>query len=253
MPFHNPSFIDLAVDVANNNLENGSLKQLQKYLHNHEQTATEADLGYCLFMVDPAQLIYTSDLFTRQTGLEVNTGQTLPLENWLQTWPECFNLHQPKELQYYLDKLKPTSNKEREKHLVLLYTDAKLKVHMEEKIKPMALPASTKSNIYWCWKRSLPHLEAPFSYTLNLVQDTQVIEKLYHCPPLFEHPKLKTLSPAERKVMHLLLHTDNSRTIAEKLHMSPETVKSHRRHIIGKTGFDSTDALVAVIKRDMGI
>lgn len=253
MPFQNHGIVQLAAEVAHDPANTASLKQFQKNLHIYELSANEAETGFCLFMAQPALLLYTSEWFTRQTGLEVDTGHTLSLELWLHTLPASFHLEQAKQMQTYLGKLQPGKPHEAETYLVLDYTHTRLQLHMEDTIKVLPLPHAAKTQVYWCWQRSLPHTEPPFSYTINLVSDNKVLEKLYHCPPLFEHSLLKTLTPVERKVLVELLNTDNSRTIAQRLNMSAETVKSHRRHIIGKTGYESTDGLVAVLKRDLGL
>ena len=60
-------------------------------------------------------------------------------------------------------------------------------------------------------------------------------------------------SPTERKVLSLSMQNMNIESTATQLHMSPETVRSHRKHIIVKTGFQTIGALVAVLKKDMGM
>jgi len=47
---------------------------------------------------------------------------------------------------------------------------------------------------------------------------------------------VQRLTPREQEVLNLILTGQSNRQIAERLFLSPETVKTHVRHILAKTG-----------------
>lgn len=53
-----------------------------------------------------------------------------------------------------------------------------------------------------------------------------------------------TLSAREKEVLELIMIGLTNPQIAEKLCISPETVKSHRKHILKKTGSKNTASLI---------
>jgi DNA-binding CsgD family transcriptional regulator len=53
-----------------------------------------------------------------------------------------------------------------------------------------------------------------------------------------------TLSSREKEVLELIMIGLTNPQVAHKLCISPETVKSHRRHILKKTGSKNTASLV---------
>jgi len=61
---------------------------------------------------------------------------------------------------------------------------------------------------------------------------------------LLEHPRAETaldrLTPREREVLALMAEGLTDRGIAERLYLSPNTVETHIRHIIGKLGLPAT-------------
>ncbi|MFC1813915.1 response regulator [Thermodesulfobacteriota bacterium] len=54
----------------------------------------------------------------------------------------------------------------------------------------------------------------------------------------------RTLTPREQEVMRLLAEGLSSKSIAEKLYISPKTVENHRANIMNKLGLHSTIELV---------
>ena len=59
--------------------------------------------------------------------------------------------------------------------------------------------------------------------------------------------KLSVLTPREREAMALLLHGLTSKQIAERMHVSPNTVKAFLRLIMLKMEVSSRSAIVAKI------
>lgn len=56
------------------------------------------------------------------------------------------------------------------------------------------------------------------------------------------------ISNRERDVIRLLVLNNSSKTIAEKLNISPNTVDTHRRNILKKLNISSTGELVGILK-----
>lgn len=67
----------------------------------------------------------------------------------------------------------------------------------------------------------------------------EVSAALASSPPVGRYPGLADpgkLTAREREVLELILAGQSNREIAEGLVLSPETVKTHVRHILAKTG-----------------
>lgn len=90
----------------------------------------------------------------------------------------------------------------------------------------------------------------PFGKTLNLnieieVEDTTVVMKLIQSNSRkAEQLNTQKLSKREIEIVGLLMQGFASEEIAEKLFICFETVKSHRKHILEKTGAKNTAALI---------
>lgn len=81
--------------------------------------------------------------------------------------------------------------------------------------------------------------------------------KTHYTPAILEHllkeyrqtkrreEQLKVLSPRETEILQLIMAEYNSREIAERLHISKQTVDTHRANIMEKTG---ARTLVGLIK-----
>ncbi len=59
-----------------------------------------------------------------------------------------------------------------------------------------------------------------------------------------EKPGIKTLTPSERRVLHLIGEYKTSREIAEELFISPRTVETHRTNISQKLNLSGSHALI---------
>jgi len=60
------------------------------------------------------------------------------------------------------------------------------------------------------------------------------------------------LSPREREVLLLLVEGLSNKQIAERLNISPITVKSHMRHIMDKLdASDRTEAAVKAVRQNL--
>lgn len=53
----------------------------------------------------------------------------------------------------------------------------------------------------------------------------------------------EALSPREKEILDLLIEGLKNKEIAEKLYIQPNTIKTHMRNIINKTGIDSRTRL----------
>jgi PAS domain S-box-containing protein len=64
------------------------------------------------------------------------------------------------------------------------------------------------------------------------------------------HPELR-LTPRQAEVLRLLEQGRSTREIAEELHLSPETVRNHVRHLLHAVGASSRLEAVAVARGDL--
>jgi DNA-binding NarL/FixJ family response regulator len=58
------------------------------------------------------------------------------------------------------------------------------------------------------------------------------------------------LSPREMEIIQLILHQLETREIAEKLHLSPLTVKTHRKNIFSKLKVHNVAGLIGLIREE---
>ena len=58
------------------------------------------------------------------------------------------------------------------------------------------------------------------------------------------------LSPRELEVVKLIANGHSNKSVAERLKLSPDTVRTHRNNILKKTGLKTTSQLVAVLVRE---
>jgi PAS domain S-box-containing protein len=64
-------------------------------------------------------------------------------------------------------------------------------------------------------------------------------------PPL---PEIPRLTPRQSEVLRMLEHGRSTRQIAEELHLSPETVRNHVRHVLRALGVHSRLEAVALAR-----
>lgn len=228
------------------------LKTWHKNWRATEAHAAQTGTGYCVFSLQSDCLLYTSELFAHITGIELPFGEYAPLELWLKQLPSCDG-QQENLVRPMLIKLIRLYMLQSQTSLVIDYGRETRQGfrRLEETIVPFGISQSHPRHLFWCWTHPVDHLNTRFAYSLTLLENGHVTDKRHWCPPLKSHPLLQDLSPTELKVLQQLLHTEKSHLIADTLNLGTETVKTHRRNIIRKTGFHSTDALVAVLKNDM--
>ena len=61
------------------------------------------------------------------------------------------------------------------------------------------------------------------------------------------------ISNRERDIIRLLVLNQTSKEIADKLHISPNTVDTHRRNILKKLNISSTGELVGMLKMNQNL
>ena len=59
--------------------------------------------------------------------------------------------------------------------------------------------------------------------------------------------EFEILTPREREVLQLIVAGQTNRQIADRLVVSPETVKTHVRHVLGKMGVNRKAELRALL------
>jgi PAS domain S-box-containing protein len=62
-------------------------------------------------------------------------------------------------------------------------------------------------------------------------------------------PELPHLTPRQSEVLRMLEHGRSTRQIADELHLSPETVRNHVRHVLRALGVHSRLEAVALARR----
>lgn len=85
------------------------------------------------------------------------------------------------------------------------------------------------------------HEDAPY---LCPVCTGSLVEVAINPDVVEEEPILAALTPREREVLQLIAEGLSSRDAAARLHISPKTVDTHRRHIMKKLDADSVAELV---------
>jgi DNA-binding CsgD family transcriptional regulator len=91
------------------------------------------------------------------------------------------------------------------------------------------------------------HLKKPGSLDLVFSTPNNIIMYDYN----FEQKCIdgpKTFSEQEKKIVVMLAQGDDTKTIAQKLFISPHTVDTHRRNLIKKTNSVDTTGVVAIAK-----
>jgi PAS domain S-box-containing protein len=77
-----------------------------------------------------------------------------------------------------------------------------------------------------------------------------VFGQVMHTPEAAAHAH-PTLTPRQAEVLGLLEHGRSTRQIAEELHLSPETVRNHVRHVLGALGVHTRLEAVALARKDL--
>jgi PAS domain S-box-containing protein len=62
-------------------------------------------------------------------------------------------------------------------------------------------------------------------------------------------PELPHLTPRQSEVLRMLEHGRSTRQIAQELHLSPETVRNHVRHVLRALGVHSRLEAVTLVRR----
>jgi DNA-binding CsgD family transcriptional regulator len=97
-----------------------------------------------------------------------------------------------------------------------------------------------------------PEIELQICASAKLLNDNNEYETVY-----FNNFSQKLLSVGisnrERDIIRLLALNDSSKTIAEKLNISPNTVDTHRRNILKKLNISSTGELIGMLKMNKNL
>ena len=90
------------------------------------------------------------------------------------------------------------------------------------------------------------HLSTSFEIKITVaVNDSRAaLFQINKCNTVYKDEAVQKLSIREIEVLGLIMQGLTNNDIAEKLFISYETVKSHRKHILEKTGAKNTAALI---------
>jgi hypothetical protein len=234
-----------------------SYHDFKKSMHMPEFVAHMGGLAFCILGLRPNHILYTSELYSDFCGLELKPGSTLPLSNWLDSLQSCSGVPLGNVVAPFLDELSrfPETSEQDEALLVFDYcrrgTEDRIH-HLQVQISILNLKQSNPNVLLLCSVRRLEFLPRRFSHEVRLMYKGEVIRKERVAPPINQHPLLKDLSFTEHKVIARLYTEGSHPKLPQLLNMAHDTLKTHRKHILKKTGFSHTEALLAVLKWDLG-
>lgn len=229
---------------------NGRL-QLRQALVQTEFIAENSGFEFCLLSLDPHTLLYTCSSYGSLTGYMPVADKPMPLAHWLRNLVSCPGKAIGAEVLALLEHM--STSQEKDLCLVLDYC-LQLKnhrFHLEAQISPLYLHQANPHNLFLCTLRNISHLAHRYSHEMRLFKGHQLKDRKLFSPPLSSHPILSPLSGTELRIVELLYNRFSTPDITNRFHMAGETLKRHRKNILHKTGFPSTDALVAVLSQEL--
>lgn len=255
MAFH--QLFDPSMAQGADLLEPQPLKDLKKKLHMAEFVAQHSGLAFCLLSLKPSRVVFTSEAYGQFTGLDLEPGTTQPLRQWTPELHNCPGQLPGPALTRMMERLVALASETGEgtgQHSFISMdycrTDLRLPpCRLEKQIRVVRLGQKVPDVLFLCTVQSLAHLSPLFYYETKLVHRGKVVDHSLFSPPVVHHRILKDLSPMERRVLDSIY--DSSRHQSSLL-MSADTLKTHRRRILQKTGYANMEALLAVLKWESG-
>jgi DNA-binding CsgD family transcriptional regulator len=213
--------------------------------------------AFALISLKPARLLYTCESFCQHCGVQVVEGKPLPIQYWLNCLDTCSGMPLSTPVGTFLEELSSLSHLYTIDGPMLVFDFCLAKNGMNQKriqhqIKPISLQQKSPDVLFLCSVQVIEHIAPSYNCTLKLMQGEVLLKKEVFSLPLLQHPMLKDLSSTERKVLTLIHQQGSSKDVHTKLNMALDTLKSHKSHIMIKTGMHTIDALIAVLKREMG-
>lgn len=223
-----------------------------------EYVAQYTNQAFALLSLKPSKVIYTSEKYAQFAKIQVQHGQHLSLLDWFNSLFICSGIPIGAHVLPLLDKLADLSKTFEMDQPKLIFDFATTinenqKKRFQQQITYLPLGQSNPESLFLCCIHSIDHLSPAFFNEIRLVHKNTNLFRYVLTPPINTHPLIKKLSPTERKVLQHIYIDGNKGHDHHYLNMALDTLKSHRKHILKKTGFTHTDALVAVLKWEMGL
>lgn len=255
MAFH--QLFDSSMAPGADLMEPQAIKALKKKLHMAEFVAQNTGHAFCFLSLKPARLIYTSETYGQFTGIDLEAGTTQPLRQWMPELHQCPGQLPGPALMGMMEKLVELASApgQGQGNGPFISMDccrsvaAQPHFRTEDQIRVVTLGQKSPDVLFLGSVRSLAHLAGSFAYQIRLHHQGKLLDRSVFSPPVVYHPMLQDLSPMERKVLDSIY--DSSRHQSSLL-MSADTLKTHRRRILQKTGYANMEALLAVLKWESG-
>ena len=230
---------------------------LKQSLSTVEFVAQKSNLVYAMISLKPGRLIYTCEAYATLCNIKADPEKNLPLNQWLNSLTSCSGIPLENYIGPLLQELSSIPFRQGEESPVLVFDFCLVKKGMDSnriqhQIRPVDLQQKSPEVLFFCSVQHLDHLPPTFSHSIKLMHGTTVLKHEVFSPPFTHHPLLQNLSATERKVFNHIYLKGRAKDINQVLNMAPDTVKSHKSHILHKTGFSTIDALLSFIKREMG-
>jgi len=119
---------------------------------------------------------------------------------------------------------------------------------IQHQIRPIHFQQRSPEVLFFCEVQILEHFPPSFSHAIKLMHKNIVLKQSVFSPPVTDHPILKDLSATERRVLKQIYQNTSGKDLHSILNMAPDILKSHKSHILRKTGFLSVHALVTFLK-----
>jgi len=255
MSFIDPKAFPLIPEI--DLLDPTAFKVMQKAFRMPEIVAQQSHQAFAVISLNPSRIIYTSENFIEYAAFELIDGAQVPLLLWLNSLHTCSGLPIDQYLRPMLVDLEKVSiiHHVLAPRLIFDYCAnhaSKGNLYLQQQVCPLRLEQKNPHMAYLVSIQQIQHFHTPFSHEIKLMLNNTVWKRELFSPPLQRHPLLKNLSSTESKVVKYLFYEGNQKDIYLSLNMSLDTLKSHRKHILKKTGFPNTEALLAVLKWEMG-
>jgi len=255
MPFLDISAFSSAYGV--NLEETKHFAILQKVCQLPELIARHSSQVFTLFSLAPATLLYVSEYYQAYTGFKGHIQAGMSLNTWLGDLDNQLGLPLSQKLMPMLDCLHAVAlHPIRPKPFVVFtYCMPGAKgeqVLYHQQICKLPLYQAKPEMVFLSVVQCLDYIKPSFSHEVKLIDNSTVLLIDRLAPPLKKHPLLQNLSPAEWKVLNSIYQSGEVERDVSPLLMAEGTIKSHRKHIIKKTGLPNIEALVTILRMDMG-
>jgi len=235
------------------------LDRLKSDLHMAEAIYSSQNMAFCLFALDPEIVLYTNSDYHKRTSVKAKSETTGSIRFWLAN-------HFPGVQDVFLDRIfrsiqslvnLPNHNDLDEPFILVDFSIANSEGdsrRTEMRITRLLLNQKSPRHVFFCSHRDISHLVQTFSNQVKLVFGSKVLDSFMISFPVEHHPLLKELNSIELKIFTLIFNENlDSKAISIQLNFSLETIKSHRKKILQKTGFSTIEALSKEVGKNIPV